>query len=288
MSESKGVVRFRVFNFSRRRLLVFLACTVLYYLAIHLSNVFLSGEVWKEFYTSGDISTFFCEHTDMNLFVRQPLNTFSNIVYLITSLIILRRGWKDQSKRNKYNIISANPFYSITFGCILMYIFFASTFFHSSLVEAASKLDFSAVYSLSLFPLMYFTHRVWLLSIGVPSNTKHSKSTTTLIVVFSILYLLLTFFLPDGTENYVVLSIIIILSLFGLVVEKKDPGKTNAYYLMASISSILFAVMWFAFDVYKILCNPNSIIQPHSLWHFFAGVSAFYFYMYIRSEKNKI
>jgi hypothetical protein len=288
MGESKGLVRFSVFNFSQRRLLVFFACTLLYYLAIHISNIFLTGEVWKEFHTSSDISTFFCEHTDMSLFVRQPLNTFSNIVYLITSLMILRRGWKDQSKRNKYNLISANPFYSITFGCILMYIFIASTFFHSSLIEAASKLDFSAVYSLSLFPLMYFTHRVWLLSIGVPSNTKHSKSTTTVIVVFSILYLLLTFFLPHGTENYVVLSIIIMLSLFGIVVERKDPGKTNPYYLMAAILSILFAVMWFAFDIYKILCNPNSIIQPHSLWHFFAGVSTFYFYMYIRSEKNKI
>ena len=58
-----------------------------------------------------------------------------------------------------------------------------------------------AVYSLSLFPLMYFTHRVWLLSAGLPSNTKHTKSTTTVVTVFSILYLLLTFFLPEGFDK---------------------------------------------------------------------------------------
>jgi predicted membrane channel-forming protein YqfA (hemolysin III family) len=70
--------------------------------------------------------------------------------------------------------------------------------------------------------------------------------------------------------------------------EKRDPGKTNQRYLITCIAAILIAVVWFAFDVYKILCNPDSVLQPHSLWHFFASVSAFYFYMYIRSEKNKI
>ncbi|MDB5281993.1 MAG: hypothetical protein JWO06_1068, partial [Bacteroidota bacterium] len=87
---------------------------------------------------------------------------------------------------------------------------------------------------------------------------------------------------------YVVLSIIILLILFGLVVEIKDRGKTNHYYLLTSVASILFAVMWFGFDIHKVFCNPDSYIQPHSLWHLFSGIAAFYFYMYIRSEKNKI
>ena len=279
-------VRFSVLKFSRRRLLILLLCAVAYWALIHVANLLYSGSFWQQFYADPHTSVFFCEKSDLALFVRQPINTFSNIVYLIVSLIILRRGWKDQSKRNRYNIISANPFYSITLGGILLYIFVASTIFHSSLVEFASKLDFSAVYSLSLFPLMYFTHRVWLLSAGLPSNTKHTKSTTTVVTVFSILYLLLTFFLPEGFENYVVLGIIIFIGIFGAIVEVKAPGRTNHYYLMASMLCILIAVMWFGFDVYKILCDPNSIIQPHSLWHLFAGISTFYFYMYIRSERN--
>ena len=46
--------------------------------------------------------------------------------------------------------------------------------------------------------------------------------------------------------------------------------------------------MWYAFDLTKVLCNENNFIQPHSLWHLFSGIAAFYFYMYIRSEKNRI
>jgi hypothetical protein len=171
-----------------------------------------------------------------------------------------------------------------------LYIFSASVFFHSSLIHFASELDFSAVYSLSLFPLMYFTHRVWLLKLGLPSNTRHPKSTRTVIVVFTLAYLLLTFFLPEHghLRDYVVLSIIITLIAFGIIVERSDRGKTNHYYLLASVVSILFAVMWFSFDVYKVMCDSESVIQPHSLWHLFSGISAFYFYMYIRSEKNKL
>lgn len=283
------MVKFNIFKLSVRRALLFTGSSVVFALAIWwLNHQPGLQNFWQGYPTDSEIGTFFCEYTDMSKIVRQPVNTFSNLAYLLPGLAILWRGWKDQSKRTRYNIVSANPFYSIMLGGILLYIFVASTFFHSSLIGFASKLDFSAVYSLSLYPLMYFTHRVWLLSIGVPSNTRHTKSTTTVITAFTVLYVLLTFGMPEGMENYVVLGIIVFIALLGLIVEKYDSGRTNHLYLVTAIACIAFAVMWFGFDIYKILCIPDSYIQPHSLWHLFAGLSTFYFYMYIRSEKNKL
>lgn len=285
------MIRFNLFQVSRRRLLIFLSTALAFALGIWLVNTYIPNQsFWRQFDTESDIAQFFCEKTFMDHIVRQPINTFSNFIYWLSAIIILNRGLKDRTKKTRYNIISANPFYSITLGVILLYIFSASVFFHSSLIRFAGELDFSAVYSLSLFPLMYFTHRVWLLRIGVPSNRKHPFSTRILIIIFSIAYLLLTFGLPShgALRNYVVLGIIILLLLFAVIVETQDRGKTNHYYLITCSVSILFAVMWFAFDVHKVFCNPDSVIQPHSLWHLFSGISAFYFYMYIRSEKNKI
>jgi len=231
---------------------------------------------------------FFCEKTVMDHFVRQPINTFSNFIYWLTAIVVLNRGWKDRTKKTRYNIISANPFYSFLLGGIMLYIFCASVFFHSSLIHVASELDFSAVYSLSLFPFMYFTHRLVLLRLGIPSNQKHRQSTRAVIVIFTADYFLLTFGLPNVNRNYVVLGIIIAVIIFATIVERYDRGKTNHYYLITCMLSILFAAMWFGFDVHKIMCDPDSIIQPHSLWHIFSGIAAFYFYMYIRSEHNKI
>lgn len=283
------MIRFRVFSVPRRRAIILISTGLFFGVLIWILNHTPSLQgFWDHYYTEKEMGKFFCEKTNMENVVRQPINTFSNFIYWLTAIIILNRGWKDRTKKTRYNIISANPFYSLTLGGILLYIFCASVFFHSSLIHFASELDFSAVYSLSLFPLMYFTHRVWLLRIGVPSNVKHTKSTVTVIIVFTLAYLMLTFFLPQAVRNYVVLGIIIALSFFGIIVERQDPGKTNHYYLITSIICILFAVMWFAFDVFKVLCDSNSYIQPHSLWHLFSGISAFYFYMYIRSERNKI
>ncbi len=283
------MVYFNIFRFSRRRLFIFLSTGVLFAIGIWLLNNFFSyPHFWDRFYTENDIDTSFCERTFMDKIVRQPINTFSNFVYWMTAIILLRRGWKDQSKRKKYNIICANPSYSIAYGFILLYTFIASTIFHASLIHFASRLDFSAVYSMVLFPLMYFTHRVWLLRIRLPSNAKHPRSMRILIIGFTLMYLFFTFCMPIGWDDYVVLVLIFLVVLFGIIMEREDPGRTNTRYLMACIAFILVAVICFALDQYKIFCYPDNFLQMHSLWHLFSGTSAFYFYMYIRSEKNMI
>ena len=275
---------------SRRRwAFIFSTAFLFAFLIWFLNHIVPFKNIWEPFYTEQDIGTFFCEKTIMENIVRQPINTFSNFIYWISAIIILRRGIKDLKRQNHYNIISANPFYSILLGVILLYIFCASVFFHSSLIHFAAQLDFSAVYSLTLYPLMYFAHRVWLLRIGVPSNQRHPKSRRTLIAAFTISYLLLTFFMPNSIKLYAELSMIIFLVILGIIVEHSaDPGKTNHYYLLASSGCILLGVVSYAIDVKKLICYPGNPIQPHSLWHLFSGMAVFYFYMYIRSEKNKI
>jgi hypothetical protein len=256
--------------------------------AIWFANMLPYKNVWNRFNMEMELSTFFCENTTLANIVRQPINTFSNFIYLLAGMVILRRGWKDRKKKNRYNIVSANPYYSIIWGCILLYTFCASVFFHSSLIHVAGMLDFSAVYSMCLYPLMYFSHRVWLSKIGVPSNQKHPRSTRTLIAISTTLYIFLTFFSPELIRLYLVLALIILLVIFGIIVEIRDRGKANHYYLMASSGAIIIAVIWYIIDVKKILCNPMSVIQAHSMWHIFSGIAAFYFYIYIRSERNKI
>ena len=283
------MVRFNLFSITLRRFIVLVSTAILFGTGIWVLNhtPSLKG-YWNKYYTEVEMGTFFCEKTVMDHFVRQPINTFSNFIYWLTAIVILNRGWKDRTKRTRYNIISANPFYSFLLGGIMLYIFCASVFFHSSLIYVASELDFSAVYCLSLFPFMYFAHRVWLLRLNIPSNRKHPQSMRTLIICFILGYLVLTFSLPEGIRNFVVLGIIIAVIILATVVERYDRGKTNHYYLITCMLSILFAAMWFGFDVHRVICDPDGYIQPHSLWHIFSGIAAFYFYMYIRSEKNKI
>lgn len=227
------MVRFNLFDISRRRAFLILSTGLLFTFIIWFLNSVLPVKgIWDHFYTEKEIGTFFCEQTDMENIVRQPVNTFSNFIYLLAAWAILNRGWKDRTKVNRYNIVSANPYYSFLLGGILLYIFCASVFFHASLIHFASEMDFSAVYSLSLFPLLYFMHRFWLLSIGLPSNQKHPRSTWTLIILFSIAYLGMTLFLHHHVREYVVLGLILSLIVLGILVEKGTPVKPTIIILL--------------------------------------------------------
>jgi len=249
-------------------------------------SIYADSKFWNDKPSYDDIEFYFCELTNMNGLIRQPVNTFTNVIYLLVGIYVLGIAFRDYDEKKRYNLISANPWYSFTYGIIQVFLFSASSYFHSGLTVFGRDLDYSGVFSLSLYPLMYFTHRVVLLARGLPSNMKHPREARFLTLSFTLAYIYLTFFSPPVIGRYIVFGMIVTMIIFAIIVEKRDPGRTNKLYMWLTIVTILLAVVFFVFDVKKILCDPNSFIQPHGLWHLFGGVAAFYFYFYIRSEKN--
>jgi hypothetical protein len=259
--------------------------TVLFATLISMLNkIFYGHVIWNRFYTEADAGTFFCEYTDMNKLIRQPVNTVTNFVYFVIAIYCFSKGMEDIKKNRAYNLITANRFYSFTLAAIMLYTFIGSTLFHSSLIEFFSKMDFSAVYSITLFPAMYFTHRVILTVQGKPTNTRRSKERILMIAIFSTIYVILSFNLDMSVVHPAVASIIILIILTGIYLERVHPGHTNKDFLIACIISILLAGVFFELDIKKIFCSDMGRISPHSLWHIFNGLSIFFFYLYIRSE----
>jgi hypothetical protein len=251
-----------------------------------LTNQYADSHFWDRASHLDGIDTDFCEYTNMAAFIRQPVNTFTNIIYLLVGLYVYGIAIRDYREKKYYNLISANPWYSFTYATIMVFLFFASSYFHSGLTIFGGDLDYSGVFSLSLYPLMYFTHRVILMLRGLPSNIKHPREARILTGIFTLIYLYLTFFSPPLVGRFIVLGMIATMFIFAFFVEMKDPGRTNKLYVWLTIICITIAVVFFGFDNHKILCNPWSFIQPHGIWHLMSGVAAFYFYFYIRSEKN--
>lgn len=252
-----------------------------------LNHFFYPSEFWFNFYAKSNISEWFCERTDMLKLVRQPVNTFTNFGYLVNAIFFLSKGLSDAKKNYAFNLITANPFYSLVLAATSFYTFACSTFFHSSLIETASDLDFSAVYSISLFPMLYFSHRFILLKRNKATNIKHPVETKWLVVIFTTIYLLLTFVVSMDYVHQIVVSFIIATGSLGYFLESKDPGKTNKAYLLFMVIFITIAIIFFKLDIAKIGCNPDSFIQPHSIWHIGNSLAVFYFYLYIRSENYK-
>ncbi len=269
----------------RERMLLSIVATILFASLISILNkIFYGHVIWERFYTEGDINRFFCEYTDMGRLIRQPVNTFTNFIYFVIAIYCFTKGMEDIKKKRAYNLITANRFYSFTLSAILMYTFIGSTLFHSSLIEFFSKMDFSAVYSITLFPAMYFTHRVILTIQNKPTNTRRSKERLLMIAIFGFIYAILTFNLDMSIVHPAVASIVFLIIIAGIYLERKQPGHTNKDYLIACIVSILLAGALFEMDIRKMFCNDLGRISPHSLWHIFNGMAIFFLYLYIRSE----
>jgi hypothetical protein len=269
----------------RERILLSIVATIIFASLIAILNrIFYGHVIWQNYYAESDINTFFCEYTDMNKFIRQPVNTFTNFVYFIIAIFCFSKGLEDRKKKRSYNLVTANRFYSFTLAVIAIYTFIGSTLYHSSLIEFFSKMDFSAVYSITLFPAMYFTHRVILTLQGKPSNHRRLRERVILITIFSALYIVLTLNLDMRIVHPAVASIIFLIIATGIYLERKNPGQTNKNYLIACILSIALAGILFEMDIKHMFCNELGRITPHSLWHIFNGMSVFFFYLYVRSE----
>lgn len=240
---------------------------------------------WEKFTVDKKVPASFCEQLHLSNPVRQPVNTFSNIVYLAVAIIVLKKTRESYISRSNYRITADNG-YALLFGVLLLYVFGASTFYHASLIDAAHKLDYSAVFSFSLYPIMFLLNRWWLRRHGMLLNIQKRKTTAVFFSAFLAVNLLLIFFTPKGKESLAAIILVMIflgLAIATVIFEKENPGLN---YLILSISSLLIAILWFELDKYKILCNPASYFQPHSLWNICVGISAFYFYLYIRVESN--
>jgi hypothetical protein len=242
--------------------------------------------IWENFTVDKMAPAFFCEHLHLSNPVRQPVNTFSNIIYLLTAIIILKTTWNERYIIKSDDHLTDSKGYSLLFGFVLLYVFAASTFYHASLITLAHRLDYSAVFSFTFFPIMYLLNRWRLSRENILVNIDTRKSPVVFISAFLAVNLLLTFFTPKGKESQVAIILVILflgMAIATVMFEKKNPGLK---YLILSITSILIAVLWFELDKYKILCNPTGYFQPHSLWNIFIGVSAFCFYLYMCVKTN--
>lgn len=245
-----------------------------------LNHTVIFQNIWSSYDIDKHELFSFCEKTDMSKPIRQPINTFSNIVYLLVAIFILKKTIIQTRNTD------TSKSYKVLFGFILLYVFFMGSFYHASLINIALRLDYSGVYLISLFPLMYFSPR-WSESRMASWRLKQKEFTWILFSAFLTLWLLLSIFIPSGNLTVATVVIIFVCIAVAFTIDKANHSKANLRYLILSIFSVLMAALCFELDKYKVFCDPESYIQPHALWNIFIGLASLFFYFYICSEKDK-
>ena len=245
----------------------------------------------------------FCEiiHEDT---IKQPMNTYSSIVFIIFAIIILIKFIKRKDISNQYPFY-ASIAYPIIYFLSLITIGLGSMYYHSALNFWGQFADVSGMNLLASFILVY--------------HLKRKKIISNLPVNFIIINLVLSYFLfaYPFLRRYL-FGIVLLLSLIplyipslktnfifklkyrkpslpqGFLLNNKDieteaptlsASNTNyKFFWIALFTQIIAFVIW-TLDITRIVCDENSLFQGHSIWHILSGVASYYLYLFYESER---
>jgi len=245
----------------------------------------------------------FCEliHEDP---IKQPMNTYSSMVFILFAILILIKLIKRKDISKNY------PFYaSFTFPIIyilsLIIIGLGSMYYHSALNFWGQFADVSGMNLLGSFILVY--------------HLKRKKIISNFSLNFILINLVLAYFLfaYPFLRRYL-FGIIILLSLIPLYIpslktnfilklkyrkpslpqgfllnnqdrESEVPTlsviNTNYKFFWLALFTQIVAFVFWILDITKIVCDENSLLQGHSIWHILSGVASYYLYLFYESER---
>jgi hypothetical protein len=205
--------------------------------------------------------------------VAQPANTWSSFAFVLVGLLVVGQAREDV-RRLRSSLMTRQLAYPMVYGIALAVIGLGSAFYHASLTFAGQAVDVMGMYLLVCFILLYNISRL------TAFNGK------TFVLAYFALNLALAYVLLEfpALRRYI-FGVIVVVALWPeyRVRTQKKP-QINGFFLQAAWWTLIVAFIIWTLDIAKILCNPNSWLQGHALWHILGAVAAGLLYWYYRSE----
>ncbi len=270
-----------------RKIIPLIFCVIFFIIFMICNAWFNKTGFWLQFKEFSPAYSFTCEYQNPVSIIRQPLNTFSNFLLLYFGIEIVIFSWYDRKHyQNSPNLVRMNYQYSLVFGLSLVWLFLGSTVYHASMLDFFSQLDMAGVYACLLFPIIMTIHKIIAATyFGNKPYFSYWGSLVSIISFFIVLYYLTGYYW--NAESYLFVPLLFFclfaLSAYHNYYYVKDYRKD---FLTIALVSILIALSFYGLDIYY--CFELSYFQFHSLWHIFAALSMYYYYLYLRSEQNLV
>jgi hypothetical protein len=184
----------------------------------------------------------FCELDHVSAIIRQPINSFSSLFFLLLLIPILR-----SSAKNK-----------IFFSTILIVLSVGSFLLHSTLTLFGQFVDVLGMYLVTSFIL--------LKSLQIQTNFWHKYLATNIVLG------LLLFTLPQIRRE-----LFIVLVVLTIVQSYRSKILFNKNFTLAILSLSIGGIFWYL-DQNRIICSPNGFWQLHSVWHICSAFSIYFIF----------
>jgi hypothetical protein len=223
--------------------------------------------------------------------IRQPVNTWSNLAFVLTGLFVIGIGLYDltqASRSGTFNPMRHKFVYPAVYGIVTILIGMGSIFYHVSLAFAGQVVDIISIYLLTSFMLLYNLSR---------TRPMGNEAFVGLYLLLNVLLGYISIRVPV-LRRYIFLALLVAVLVSEVIVRRKRlivrrkrlivrrkrrPRMKVAFMVAALVSLVLGCTAWIL-DVTRVVCAPDSWLQGHAMWHVFMAAVIGFMYLYYRSE----
>lgn len=211
--------------------------------------------------------------------IRQPVNTWSNLAFILTGLLVIVVASCDLSRVSRSD--ASNPMrtqfvYPAVYGIAAILVGVGSMWYHMSLAFAGQVVDVISMYLLTGFMLLYNLSRIRRMS---------DKTFVACYLLLNVVLGYLSIRWPASRRWIFLTLVLAVIVSEGLVRRARRP-RMNVAFLYAGLVSLAMACGVWILDITRAICSPTSWFQGHAMWHVLMAALIGFIYLYYRSEDD--
>jgi hypothetical protein len=223
----------------------------------------------------------FCESGYSGL-IKQPVNTWSNLGFIIVGLII---GFTESKRhqRLRFKPFSRSLFFTTFYATLAVLLGPGSMAMHATTTKLGGFFDMLSMYMIASFLVSYASKRMFGLT---PSGF---VAVFVLLMSICIFFNFQTFKVPfvGHVGSFVFGVLLIIAGIIEWIYFFIRKVKINIAWGISAILAMLLAFyIWNISLTGKPFCDPSSLVQGHGIWHLLNATSIFLLYQYYVSEQS--
>lgn len=223
----------------------------------------------------------FCEHGSG--IIRQPVNTWSNLGYVVAGLIV---GWWTVHRfRPGTQVFAGNRmhqilFFPVLYATVAAAIGPASMALHASTTTWGGQVDILSMFLWAAFVLAYGLTRVF--------DWDERRFVSAHLGVFAVAAFI---FLaqPISVSGTVLFGLIVAgfaATEAWIVLRRADLTADRRFLAGTAISFAVAFAIWLPSQTGGPLCAPDSWLQGHAIWHVLTALSVLLLFAYYDSERS--
>jgi hypothetical protein len=245
-----------------------------------LSILLAFALVYGWFGPASAANRYFCEYAQSGL-IREPANTASNLGFVASGLASAWLLWTEKFHRNE-NPLTRSPGIAVLFSSLPILLGFGSMAMHASETGFGGELDLLAMYLVAGFTTAYALRRYF----GWGWNG------FTLAFVMAVLFCEtvgqyrqpVVPVLDYAGDAAFALLVAVTVAVETLNAIRRKVKRENKWGIAALLSFLAAFAAWNFGRNDCPFCRPDSLWQPHALWHLLFALALFFLFRLYVSE----